>query len=160
MKTYIPQSQHGSILVTSRSQAAASHLMEARDIVPVQPMAREQALLLFEKKLGTSGQGNDIAELAAALEYMPLAIAQAAAYISQRAPRCSAGKYVQDLRKSDKKKTSLLNYGSEASYGETGRQTTLSLLRGRSRSQHIQRRRPSAAGLLSLMSFFDRQGYS
>ena len=52
-------------------------------------MAAAHALLLFEKKLGPLNQGDKAAELAAALEFMPLAIAQAAAYISQRSPRYS-----------------------------------------------------------------------
>ena len=85
---YLPQSQNGSILVTSRSKDVALKLVEEKDIVAVQPMAPVHALLLFEKKLGPLDQGDDTAELAAALEYMPLAIVQAAAYISQRAPRC------------------------------------------------------------------------
>ena len=76
---YLPQSQNGSILVTSGSQAAALNLVEEKDIVAVQSMALSHALALFEKKLGSLGQGDDTAELAAALEFIPLAIVQAAA---------------------------------------------------------------------------------
>ena len=84
--------------------------MEEKDVVAVQPMAPSHALALFKKKLGPLGQGDDTVDLAAALEFMPLAIVQAAAYISQRAPRCSVEQYLEDFRKSDRKKTSLLNY--------------------------------------------------
>ena len=73
-------------------------------------MALSHALALLEKKLGPLGQNDGTADLAAALEFMPLAIVQAAAYISQRAPRCSVKRYLEDFRKSDRKKTSLLNY--------------------------------------------------
>ncbi|KAK1807294.1 hypothetical protein LTR12_018360, partial [Friedmanniomyces endolithicus] len=52
-------------------------------------------------------------KLAAALEYMPLAIAQAAAYIKKRAPRCSVEQYLVKFEKSDRSKTSLLNANSE-----------------------------------------------
>ena len=82
ISAYLPQSLNGSILVTSRSRAVALKLVEEKDIVVVQPMTPAQALTLFEKKLGSLGQGEDTAELAAALEFMPLAIVQAAAYIS------------------------------------------------------------------------------
>jgi len=85
-------------------------LVEEKDIVAVQPMAPAHALSLFEKKLGPLGQSDNTAELAAALEFMPLAIVQAAAYISQRAPRCSVQGYLEDFRKSDCRRTGLLNY--------------------------------------------------
>jgi hypothetical protein len=45
-----------------------------------------------------------------ALEYMPLAIVQATAYISQRAPRYSVGRYLDDYRRSERKRISLLEY--------------------------------------------------
>lgn len=81
---YLPQSQNGSVIVTSRSKDVALRLVEEKDIVAVQPMAPVYALSLFEKKLGPFDQGEDTAKLAAALEYMPLAIVQAAVHISQR----------------------------------------------------------------------------
>ena len=86
---YLPQSQNRLILVTSWSKDIALKLVEEKDIMAVQLMALVHTLSLFEKKLGLLDQGDDTAELAAALDYMPLAIVQAVAYISQRAPRCS-----------------------------------------------------------------------
>ncbi len=56
MSVYLPQSQNGSILVTSRSQAVALKLVEEKDIVAVQPMAPSHALALIEKKLEPLGQ--------------------------------------------------------------------------------------------------------
>ena len=64
-------------------------MVEQSDIIAVEPMDEAHALALFEKKLGKQGESQDVAELAATLEFMPLAIVQAAAYISQRAPRSS-----------------------------------------------------------------------
>ena len=89
MSAYLPQSQNGSILVTSRSKDVALKLVEEKDIVAVQPMAAAHALSLIKKKLGPLNQGDNAAELVAVLEFIPLAIAQAAAYISQRSPRYS-----------------------------------------------------------------------
>ena len=86
LREYLPHCQRGSILVTTRNKAAALNLVNQRDVVNVDPMDEAQALALFEKKLGAQGDSGDVAELATALEYMPLAIVQAAAYISQRAP--------------------------------------------------------------------------
>lgn len=49
-------------------------------------------------------------ELTAALEYMPLAIVQAASYIRERAPRSSVKQYLQQLESSDYRKLSLLEH--------------------------------------------------
>jgi hypothetical protein len=57
-------------------------LVKQRDIIAVEPMGRVDALALFKNKLGRHDNSDDTAELAATLEFMPLAIVQAAAYIS------------------------------------------------------------------------------
>ena len=110
---YLPQCPNGSILITTRSKSAALKVVEQRDIITVKPMDRADGLALFERKLGWHDDGEDVIELAAALEFMPLAIVQAAVYISQRAPRYSVRQYLQDFRRSDRKKTSLLNCDGE-----------------------------------------------
>ena len=71
---YLPHCQHGSILVTSRSRKAASELVEGRNIIAVDPMDKEDALTLLQRKLGQHEVDNSTDELATALEYMPLAI--------------------------------------------------------------------------------------
>ena len=157
ISAYLPQSQNGSILVTSRSQAVALKLVEEKDIVVVQPMTPAQALSLVEKKLGSLGQGDDTAELAAALDFMPLAIVQAAAYVSQKAPRYSVQQYLEDFRKSDRKRTSLLNYEGGQLRRDWQAQNSI-IITWQISFEHIRQTRPSAADLLSLMSFFDRQG--
>jgi len=102
--SYLPQCSHGSILITTRSKSAALKVVEQRDIITIEPMNRADGLALFEKKLGWHDDGEDVDELVAVLEYMPLAIVQAAAYISQRVPRYSVRQYLQDFRRSDGKK--------------------------------------------------------
>lgn len=73
-------------------------------------MSINHALALFEKKLGAQDRINDLADLAERPEFMPLAIVQAAAYISERAPRCSVAKYFDEFKKSERKRASRLNY--------------------------------------------------
>lgn len=109
ISVFLPQSQNGSILVTSRSKAVALELVEEKDIMAVQPMAPAHALALTEKKLGSLGEGDELTELAAALEFMPLA-----------AKAIARGR-VSWITK-------------EASSGETGGPKTPSSSRGRSRS--------------------------
>jgi tetratricopeptide (TPR) repeat protein len=157
LREYIPQSPNGSILITSRSREVALKLVEPSDIIAVEPMDEVHALSLFEKKLGKQDKSQNVAELAVALEFMPLAMAQAAAFISQRAPRCSVQQYLEEFRKSDRKKTSLLDY--EGGQLRRDREAKNSIIITWQISfDHMLETRPSAADLLSLMSFFDRQG--
>lgn len=101
---YLPQSRNGSILVTTRTKSVGLQLAEESDIIPVEPMDDPHALALLERKLGKQIDRDDTFKLAAALEFMPLAIVQAAAYIRQRTPRYSVRQYVESSIKTTKKK--------------------------------------------------------
>ncbi|KAF2818262.1 hypothetical protein CC86DRAFT_309553, partial [Ophiobolus disseminans] len=158
LSRYLPSSRHGSVLVTSRTRRAAMQVVEESDIIPIQPMHDVAAHALLRRKLGGIREEDDsIAELATTLDRMPLALVQAAAYIRERAPRCSVRQYVEEYRQSDSRKTSLLN--REA--GQLRRDEAASnsvLITWQISFDHIRNTRESAADLLSLMSFFDRQG--
>ena len=158
---YLPPSRHGSVLVTSRTRRAAMQVVEDSDIIPIEPIDNAAANALLHKKLGNkskkSDSNNDIVELAAALDHMPLALVQAAAYIRRRAPRCSVQQYLQEYRQSDSRATSLLHQGA----GHLRRDRAASnaiLITWQISFNHVRSTRQSAADLLSLMSFFDRQG--
>ncbi|KAL8635242.1 MAG: hypothetical protein Q9228_007247 [Teloschistes exilis] len=157
MSAYLPYSQHGSILITSRTKGIASKLVEERDIIVVEPMAQSHALALFKKKLGSLYDGSNAGELAAALEYMPLAIIQSAAYIKPRAPRYSMRQYLDDFRKSDSNKSSLLKYEGGQLRRDWQAKNSI-IITWQISFEYVRREWPLAADLLSLMSFFDRQG--
>ncbi|KAH8661168.1 hypothetical protein BGZ61DRAFT_485518 [Ilyonectria robusta] len=123
----------------------------------ISAMDDAQALLLFRNKLQGDSDKNAAADLLRALDYIPLAITQAAAYINRRAPRISVKTYLDTFRESNKKKGSLLN--SDA--GDLRRDETVSnsvVTTWQVTLEQIRRERPSAANLLSLMSFFNPQG--
>ncbi|KAG4440291.1 hypothetical protein IFR05_004252 [Cadophora sp. M221] len=159
--SYLPQCTHGSILITTRSEDEALKLVEPHDIITVKPMSIQDALALFENKLGggdnDSNDGNVATELLKALELMPLAIVQAAAYILRRRPRYSVREYFQDFQKSDRKRTSLLDYDGKQLRRDREAKNSI-IITWQISFDHILAVRPSAADLLSLMSFFDRQG--
>jgi len=71
-------------------------------------MSQADALTLLSKKLGEHDDSDSAVELVVALEFMPLAIVQAAAYISQRASPSLVRRYIDAFRKSDRKRASLL----------------------------------------------------
>lgn len=120
-------------------------------------MDRADGLALFERKLGWHDDSEDVVELAAALEFMPLAIVQATTYVSQRVPRYSVRQYLQDFRRSDRKRTSLLNCDGEQLRRDREAKNSI-IITWQISFEHIREIRPTATNLLSLMSFFDRQG--
>ncbi|KAI4940763.1 hypothetical protein J4E91_011250 [Alternaria rosae] len=157
LREYLPHCERGSILVTTRNKMAALKLVERRDIVPVEPMDEAQALALFKKKLEAQEDTSDVAELAAVLEYMPLVIVQAAAYISQRVPQYPVAKYLEEFMKSERKRSSLLAHDDSQLRRDWEAKNSI-MVTWQISFEYIQQIRPSAADLLSLMSFFDRQG--
>ncbi|KAH8732075.1 hypothetical protein GQ44DRAFT_670901 [Phaeosphaeriaceae sp. PMI808] len=155
--SYLPQCQNGSILITTRVRNAALKLVEQHDIITVEPMSEADAQTLLEKKLGKQDDNDRIAELATALEFMPLAIVQAAAYISQRAPRYSVQEYLEEFRRSDRERATLLDFEGGQLRRDWEAKNSI-IITWQISFDHIRRIRPSASNLLSLMSFFDRQG--
>jgi UDP-2,3-diacylglucosamine pyrophosphatase LpxH len=157
LMSYLSQSKNGSVLVTSRTRSVAMQLVDESDILSIGPMDDASGSELLQKKLGEKVGKDGTVELAKALEFMPLALVQAAAYIRQRAPRCSVQQYLEDFHKSDRKRTSLLDYdGGHLRRDEEAKNSIL--ITWQISFDHILRARRSAADLLSLMSFFDRQG--
>ena len=110
LREYLPRSRNGSTLMTTRTRGTALQLVEENDMIAVEPMDESRALALFEKKLRMQDNTKDMVELATALEFMPLAIVQAATYISQRVPYCSIQQYLREFQRGDGKRSSLLNY--------------------------------------------------
>ena len=157
LESYLPRCQNGAVLVTTRNRSAALELVEQRDIIAVKPMSEVDAVALLEKKLEEVEKSDGTDELAAALEYMPLAMVQASSYIVHRAPRCSVRQYLKEFRKSDRKKASLLDFNKGQLRRDRDAKNSI-IITWQLSFDYIRQTKPSAAELLSLMSFFDRQG--
>jgi hypothetical protein len=63
---------------------------------------------LFHKKLEGHPDMADAAEIVQTLDYIPLAITQAAAYINQKALHINISRYLHDFRGSNKNRVKLL----------------------------------------------------
>ncbi|KAH6648299.1 hypothetical protein BKA67DRAFT_521943 [Truncatella angustata] len=157
LASYLPQCPNGSMLFTARNKDEARKLVEDRDIIVIKPMTMDEAIALLQKKLAAHHNDENFGDLAAALECIPLAIVQAAAYITQRAPFCSVQQYLDRFRENDRKKESLLN--REGGQLRRDREAKNSIIVTWQISfEHVRQVRNSAADLLSFMSFFDGQG--
>ncbi|KAI0907663.1 P-loop containing nucleoside triphosphate hydrolase protein [Ustulina deusta] len=156
--TYLPQSSNGSILVTTRDKELGAKLTGGRKyIIDVRSMDHDQALKLLAIKSGSQYDKEDGTKLVEALECMPLAISQAAAYIQERAPRISVKKYLDTFQKSDRNMLSLLNHDG-GDLRRDGSASNSVITTWQISFDFIRSIRPSATDLLSLMSFFDCEG--
>lgn len=97
---YLPQSLKGSILVTSRNKQAAFRLTNRIEhVIDVLPMEKEDAKTLLRRRLpDDESTEDDIIALVETLERLPLAITQAAAYISVRKTMMTIAKYLVHVR--------------------------------------------------------------
>ncbi|KAI3571440.1 hypothetical protein IWW34DRAFT_291926 [Fusarium oxysporum f. sp. albedinis] len=89
LEEYLPQSDHGIFLLTTRSGQVADEFAQA-DVIYIEQMDQEEATNFFEKSLVQKHLLRDkvaTGELLAYLTFLPLAITQAAAYLNRnRAP--------------------------------------------------------------------------
>ncbi|PCD20331.1 hypothetical protein AU210_016198 [Fusarium oxysporum f. sp. radicis-cucumerinum] len=159
---YLPQSPNGSILITTRNRDLAFKLTgTSQTIYEIGSMTQQEALKLLQNRLGTLSDANAAADLVRSLDLVPLAISQAAAYIQMRAPRTSLVQYLDDFRQSESKRVKLLSHDAgdlRRDLRQDGGASNAILTTWQVSFNHIRSRRPSAADLLSLMSFFNRQG--
>lgn len=115
-----------------------------------------KAKLGYQTEQGVATQ-DDIMKLTETLEFMPLAIVQAAAYIRHPASRCFVAQYLEDFQSSDSQKLKLLDYDVGNIHRDMDAKNSI-LVTWSLSFEHIRQTQPSAADLLSLMSLFDRQG--
>lgn len=157
LSDFLPHASTGSILVTSRSRDVAYRLTGAtRSIVEVGPMNDKEARALLQKKFDFVVKNNEADTLIRALDAMPLALTQAAAFINIRAPLMSISKYLDEVCRSDHDRVRLLNEDS-GDIRRDGRASSSIIRTWQISFEYIRKRWPTAAQLLSLMSLFNRQ---
>ncbi|CAH0017229.1 unnamed protein product [Clonostachys rhizophaga] len=157
LASYFAKTANGKILVTSRSMDAAERLTgSSKTILQIPAMDEEQALQLLRRKLENKVDEDAAVDLIHSLDRIPLAVNQAAAYINRRSPRVTIRSYLGEFRKSEKRRNSLLR----SDKGDLRRHSDVSnsvVVTWQVTFEQIRRDRPSAANLLSLMSYFQVQ---
>ena len=158
LSDYLPRSSGGSTLITTRDERLGKRLAGIHASVVVSQMSPQEARYLLEKRqMDPSGSSNDdpSIRLLEALGYIPLAITQAAAFISEN--HISLTQYLEMFHKSDSDVQDLLN----EDLGDRRRdaQGHNSIMRTWKMSfDLISKQKPRAAEMLSLMAVLDRQG--
>ncbi|KAM0714701.1 hypothetical protein Q7P37_009718 [Cladosporium fusiforme] len=152
----IPVCDHGSVLFTTRSRGEALQLVEHNDMIEVQPMSKAEAIALVGRKLSADADRPAMEELVTLLECMPLALTQAAAYLRRRGRRSSVRAYIAELQASEMAQLSILDrdFGD---HRRDGKATNPILKTWQISFDYIRAKRETAAELLSMMCFCDRQ---
>jgi hypothetical protein len=122
-------------------------------------MDEDDALALLRTRVPVSiSSETDERALLQALEYIPLAIAQAGAHIANRAAQITVSIYLKHFRQSESNQEHLLNYedAEDLRRDHTGRYAVMTTWQ--ISFEQIYKATPAATDLLALMSMFDRQG--
>jgi len=158
---YVPRTPHGAVIITSRVREIALGMVNDRSLIEVKPMERSEAIELVYRKLSLPQDETEhrpgCVQLVEELELLPLAIIQATNYIKYRWPRYSVSQYLDHFRKSDRESTKLLKNEAGQLYRDWEAKGSI-LVTWQISFAYILQRSPSAANLLSIMSFFDRSG--
>lgn len=152
---FLPSYENGSILITTRNRKVGVKFARGNGIIELKGMNPDVAEKLFCAQAGEDNLAtNDTAELLKLLDYLPLAIAQAAAYIAENS--ISTAEYLEMLKQSEESAMELL----AEDFAEPGRDyaasNTIATVWLISFDQ-IRRSEPLAAEILCSMACFDRQ---
>jgi tetratricopeptide (TPR) repeat protein len=163
--SFLPQAAHGSILITSRNGRAARNLVgNESHVITVQPMNEAESLALLRARIPApqfgecEESGEDEKALVQALEYIPLAITQAGAYISNRLPLVTVSAYLRLFHESESKRTRLLQNEDSPDLRRDPSIRNAVITTWQLSFEQIRQERTAATDLLALMSMFDRQG--
>ena len=165
---YIPRPPHGKLLLTTNNKSAAEQLIQPGHVLQVQSMDQANARALLRQRLPEQDQpgsdlgrrakvwlNDDLEKLAQKLDYLPLALAQAASFMREES--MSVGQYLELIDNDDSRLTGLLTYESKSD----GRSDDLSkaiLSTWNVGFDRIEAQCRQAADLLSLMAFYNEQG--
>ena len=158
LAAFVPDVAHGSVLITSRNRIAAETLIGGGStVIEVTPMDDSDTLALIRARSGDEKSlEEDCIALLHTLGNIPLAITQAAAYISQRAPRMSISRYLNLFSQSIKNQTQLL----EDNFRDLRRDPEVAnalLTTWKISFQQLRERHPGSAELLGVMCYLDSQ---
>ncbi|KAM7217641.1 short-chain dehydrogenase [Rhypophila decipiens] len=152
----VPHCAHGSLLFTTRSSDMAVDLANPAEAIPILRLSKEEGIQLVRERLpGKVIPDDQVLALLEELEYIPIAITQAVAFISKRRLK-SLAQYLEQYRKNDSTRTRMLTY----EFTEHGRHhgSLESVAKTWSLSfEGIRGSNPRAADLLCKISFFQHQ---
>lgn len=147
----IPQCVHGTVLITTRDRKIAHAFAGHSRAIHVPTMSQEEISVLVKS---LSGSLDDFNILMRELHYLPLALAQAIAFMHHNDVHIKS--YLEMIQ--DERHTESLLGESYPLHGRDGNVSNAVATTWKVSFDQIQRQFPSAAELLSILAFFYRQG--
>ena len=152
---YLPMSENGSILLTTRNGKVGHEFAAAQNVLTLSGMDTGDSVALLLTRLGNSQPEESLKELAEELGQVPLALVQAASFITQN--NMTVGRYLQLYRQNDSSKVQLLsnNFEDEGRHAlsKNSIATTWSVS-----FEYIRKHHTQAADLLSYISMLANEG--
>ena len=149
----LPRSPNGAIIITTRNKRLAVDL--AGSFVEVPRMNEIEAKDLIESKLGYLHNQEELHSLVAGMEYLPLALVQAAAYLQKTS--ITIRKYLELYKRNNSIQIRLLESHTDDlerdHEAENAVLKTLALSFDQTKLEH-----PRANDILAIVSFLDPQG--
>jgi tetratricopeptide (TPR) repeat protein len=152
MARYLPHNSSGSIIITTRDARLGRKLANGEKRIAVLQMTIQEAKTMMLSRVSESCCEPDLGQLLDSLEYLPLAITQAAAFIIET--NITLSEYLDLLNQDD---AGILS--KEFDDWRRDPETSNSVIQTWKLSfDQIKRQNPRATDLLSLMAVLDRQG--
>ena len=152
---YLPRSETGSILLTTRNGKVGYEFAAAHDVLTLAGMNAEESVDLLSTRLSNSQSEELLKQLTQELGHIPLALVQAASFINQN--DMTVENYLQLYHQSDSTKIQLLsnNFEDEERHALSKNPiaTTWSVS-----FRYIRKHDPQAADLLSFISMLANEG--
>lgn len=152
---FLPRVQHGAVLITTRDRTCALSLNGHRGTpIEVLSMSSNDSVKMLRNVLSDALE-EEAADLVKELEYVPLAISQASAYIKV-VSQISIHRYLEIFRRSNEDQAALLNKDKGDLRRDRGVANAVITSWELSFDQ-IRKKTPRSAQLLSLMCHLNRQ---
>ena len=154
---YLPRSLKGYIIITTRDKRVGESLTGGEEAIIVNPMAELEAEQLLQSKVARARRPDQtkLRELLEVLDYLPLAITQAAAYIVENS--ITVEDYLEILLEEDSGLQDLLDQDLPDLRRDSRGQNSV-IRTWKVSFNQIKDKKPRAAEILSLMAVLDRQG--
>ena len=164
---YVPACLHGKVLITTNNRSTAESLADPRNVLEVHPMNQHFACILLRKHL-TEGDGTstgiknrhepwrneDLILLASQLGCLPLALVQAAAYISRNS--LTVAGFLELIANDQSNLPGILEPGVQA-HDESSDLSLAIMSTWRVAFDQIEAQYTRAADLLSIMAFYEAE---
>ena len=153
---FFPQCNHGRVLITTRDKRLGEKLSQRQACIQVPPLDTERSKDLLRSKIAEENWSEDDAlQLVEYLSYLPLAITQAAAFISENS--MTVFEYLELLANDESELVELLSEHLEDPRREWNSENSV-IRTWKLSFDQISRESPRAAEVLSLLASLDYHG--